>query len=188
MRKAAAFPGTGTKMARKRLKSLVRDTRGATMIEFGLLAPIFFGILTAILETSVQFFAAQVLESGIYDASRSIRVGQVQREAWSVDDYKSNICNRLYGLFGDCSDLHVNVRQISNFQSANYSVPLDLTCKENCDWTEDDVFAPGGASNVVLVQVHYRYPTILQLPFAANRLPDGRSLLSAATVFQNEPF
>lgn len=175
-------------MARRRLKSLARDTRGTTMIEFAILAPIFFGILTAILETSLQFFAAQVLESGVYDASRTIRVGQAQREGWSVDDYKSNICNRLYGLFGDCSDLHVNVQQISNFQSADYSVPLDLTCKENCDWTEDDVWAPGGASGVVLVQVHFRYPSILQVPFAANKLPDGRSLLSAATIFQNEPF
>ena len=52
----------------------------------------------------------------------------------------------------------------------------------------DDVWAPGGASGVVLVQVHYRYPSVLQLPFASNRLPDGRSLLGAATIFQNEPF
>jgi Flp pilus assembly protein TadG len=175
-------------MSRWRLKSLARDTRGATVIEFAILAPIFFAILTAILETSVQYFAAQVLESGVYDASRTIRVCQAQREGWTVADYKENVCNRLYGLFGDCADMHVDVRPINDFQSADLSVPLDLNCEEDCDWTEDDVWTPGGSSGVVLVQVYYRYPSFLQFPYAPNRLPDGRTLLGAATVFRNEPF
>jgi Flp pilus assembly pilin Flp len=175
-------------MARGRRKSLARDTRGATMIEFALLAPIFFAILTAILETSVQYLAAQIFESGVYDASRTIRVGMAQRENWSADDYKKNICDRLYGFFGDCADLYVNVRPISDFQSADYSVPLDRTCSQDCDWTEDDVWTPGGASAVVLVQAYYRYPSILQMPLGPNALPDGRRLISAATVFRNEPF
>lgn len=175
-------------MARGRRKSLRRDTRGATMIEFAILAPIFFAILMAILETSLQYFAAQVFESGINDASRSIRVGMAQRENWSVDDYKQDLCDRLYGLFGNCADLHVTVRQISDFQSADYSLPLDPACKENCTWTEPEAWTPGGASSVVLVQAYYRYPSILQLPFGQNALADGRRLLSASTVFRNEPF
>lgn len=175
-------------MSRWRLKSLARDTRGATMIEFAILAPIFFAILTAILETSVQYFAAQVLESGVYDASRSIRVGLAKRDGWTVDDYKNNVCDRLYGLFGDCADMHVNVRQIDDFRSADFSVPLDRTCIRDCDWTEDEVWTPGNTSGVMLVQVYYRYPSLLQFPYGPNRLADGRILLSAATVFRNEPF
>lgn len=175
-------------MSRWRLKSLARDTRGATMIEFAILAPIFFAILTAILETSLQFFAAQVMESSVYDASRSIRVGQAQQDRWTVDTYKKTVCDRLYGLFGDCADMHVTVRQIDDFQSADYSIPLDLTCEKDCDWTDPEVWTPGGSSSVVLVQVHYRYPSLLQFPYSPNRLPDGRALLSAATVFRNEPF
>ena len=141
-------------MSRWRLKSLARDTRGATMIEFAILAPIFFAILAAILQTSVQYFAAQVLESGVYDASRTIRVGQAQREGWTIADYKKNVCNRLYGLFGDCADMHVSVQPINDFQSADYSVPLDLNCVENCDWTEDeeDTAAPGEGGDEDLQQ------------------------------------
>lgn len=175
-------------MSRWRLKSIAGDTRGATVIEFAILAPIFFAILTAILQTSVQYLAAQVLESGVYDASRTIRVGQAQREGWTIADYKENVCNRLYGLFGDCADMHVSVQPIKDFQSADYSVPLDLNCIQDCDWTEDEVWTPGGSSGVVLVQVYYRYPSILQFPYTPNKLADGRTLLSAATVFRNEPF
>jgi len=175
-------------MSRRRLKSLARDTRGATMIEFAILAPIFFAILTALLETSVQFLAAQVLESGVYDANRSIRVGMAQQSGWTADDYKENICDRLYGLFGDCANMHVTVRPIVDFRSADYSIPLDLTCEKDCDWTDDEVWTPGGSSSVVLVQVYYRYPSVLQFPYSPNRLLDGHTLMSATTVFRNEPF
>ncbi|PXA99853.1 hypothetical protein DMC47_01265 [Nostoc sp. 3335mG] len=175
-------------MAGQRRKSLARDTRGATVVEFALLAPIFFALLTAILQTSMQYFAAQVLESGVQDASRAIRVGLARNENWSLDDYKENVCSRLYGLFGDCADMHVDVRQIDNFESADYTVPLDRTCQTACQWTAPEQWAQGGSSAVMLVQVHYRYPAVLQIPFGANRLGDGRSLLSAATVFRNEPF
>lgn len=168
--------------------SLARDTRGATAIEFALLAPIFFAILTAILETAVLLFAGQVLESGVQDISRSVRVGEAQRELWTVEDYKESICSRLFGLFGDCPNMHVKVTEVDDFTSADLTLPLDPDCEENCDWTEPEVFAPGIASSVVLVQVYYRYPSLLQLPFSPYRLADGNSLLSAATVFRNEPF
>lgn len=158
------------------------------MVEFAILAPIFFGLITAILETSLQYFAAQVLESGVHDASRAIRVGQAKMENWNAEDYRENVCGRLFGLFGNCEDMHINVRQIDNFQSADYSVPLDMSCQKDCDWTEPEVWTPGVASSVMLVQVYYRYPSILQSPFGSNRLADGRRLLSAATVFRNEPF
>lgn len=175
-------------MAGWRRRSFARDTRGATAIEFAILAPIFFAILAAILQTSIQYFAAQVLESAVQDTSRTIRVGQVQREGWTVADYKKNVCGRLFGFFGDCADLRVNVRQIDDFKSATYSIPLDQSCKQDCKWTEDDVWTPGVASSVVLVQVFYRYPSIVPVPFVTNDLPDGRRLLGAATIFRNEPF
>ncbi len=175
-------------MLRSKRKSFVRDTRGATLVEFALLAPIFFALLGAILETSVTYLAAQVLESGVQDTSRLIRTGEVQRRGWTVSDYKKGVCDRLYGLFGDCSDMYVSVRQIDKFQSADYEVPLDLNCKVNCKWAKSDEWQPGVASGVVMVQVYYRYPSILQLPLTDNRLGDGRLLMGAATVFRNEPF
>jgi len=175
-------------MARLKRKSLLHDTSGASIIEVALLGPVFFALLGAILDTSVSYLAAQVLESGVQDTSRLIRTGEVQHKNWTVADYKKDVCGRLYGLFGDCSDMYVSVRQIDNFQAADYKVPLDRNCKINCKWTKSDEWQPGVASGVVMVQVYYRYPAILQLPIASNRLGDGRILMAAATVFRNEPF
>jgi Flp pilus assembly protein TadG len=176
-------------MGRRRRTLFARDTRGVTVIEFAILAPIFFAIITAILEMSVTYFAGQVLESGMIDSSRAIRVGQAQRETWSVTTFKENLCGRLFGLFGECSDLHVDVRQINSFADATISVPLDLNCETACQWTEPDRWTPGAPSSVMLVQVYYRYPSFLNFgaPNPA-KLADGRRLLSASTIFRNEPF
>jgi len=176
-------------MARRHWSLFARDTRGATAVEFAVLAPIFFALLGAILQTALTFFAAQVLESAMNDTSRAIRIGQALRESWTVSDFKSGVCNRLYGLFGSCSDLHVDVRQINSFADANIAVPLDLNCQKNCNWTEPDRWTTGDASSVMLVQVYYRYPVILKFgPSSSADLADGRHLLSSATIFRNEPF
>jgi Flp pilus assembly protein TadG len=176
-------------MAKRQWTLFARDTRATTVVEFALLAPIFFAVIAAILQTSLTFFAGQVLESGMNDASRAIRVGEASRETWTAANFKAEVCGRLYGLFGDCSDLHIDVRQINTFADATITVPLDLNCAQNCNWTEPDRWTPGTASSVMLVQVYYRYPSYLNFgPTGASHLPDGRRLLSSATIFRNEPF
>jgi len=175
-------------IARLRRTSLVRDTLGATVIEFALLAPIFFGLLGATLENSVAYLASQVLETGVQDASRLVRVGEVQRRGWSVADYKKDVCSRLYGLYGNCEDMYVSVRQIDAFSVADYDVPVDRACTQDCAWTKPDEWQPGGSSALVMVQVYYRYPSVMPFSLGTNRLGDGRLLMGAATVFRNEPF
>lgn len=162
------------------------------MIEFALLALPFFAIMAAILETSLVFMSGQVLESAVQDASRMIRTGQAQQRGDTLASFRSNVCDRLYGLFSDCSGLHVQVSVVSNFQSATVTTPVDWTCDaENCGWTKDEEYKPGQGSNVVLVQVYYKFPVLLNLPLVGGgmaNLNDGKRLLGGVTVFRNEPF
>ncbi len=174
---------------RRRATAFRRDDGAATAIEFGLLAIPFFVIVGAILQTSVVFLATQVLESAVHDATRQIRTGQAQQAGGALASFRTNICDRLYGLFPDCAGLHLRVVEVTNFQSATVTPPIDLTCIEDCDWVVPEAWAPGGGKSVVLVQVHYRYPIYLKIgPFGMSNLPDGNRLIGTATVFQNEPF
>lgn len=165
-----------------------------TIIEFGLLALPFFAIMTAILETSLVFMSGQILESAVQDASRMIRTGQAQQRGDTLASFRTNVCDRLYGLFSDCSGLHVQVSVVSNFQSATVEAPVDWACSdEDCGWTKEEDYKAGQGSNVVLVQVYYKYPVLLNLNFLGGslglaNLNDGRRLLGAVTVFRNEPF
>lgn len=183
------FPVQTDRASSARRRTLRTDESAVTAVEFGLLAFPFFLIIAAILQTSVIFLATAVLESAVQDATRVIRTGQIQHGGGTDISFRSSVCDRLYGLFGDCAGLHVRVQEVTNFQSATVSVPVDQTCTEACGWTTGQSWAPGVGKSVVLVQVYYRFPVFLQLgPLGMADMPDGTRLLGAATVFQNEPF
>jgi len=186
----------------RRRRGFARDEKGATAVEFGLLALPFFSILAAILETSVVLLSSQVLEGAVHDISRLVRTGQAQQSAMTADRFKELVCGRVYGLFPDCSLLHVEVEVIDAFGEIDISPPVNWSCSapkpgqteaearaECAAWTRPEIFDMGGGSEIVTVQVYYKWPIIV--PFGGlglGNLPDGRRLMGAATVFRNEPF
>ncbi|UYN99334.1 MAG: pilus assembly protein [Devosia sp.] len=172
-----------------RAGALARDERGATAVEFGLLALPFFTLVAAILQTSVVFLAGQVLESAVYDASRIIRTGEVRDMGNSLATFRSQVCGRLFGMFPDCSAMHIRVTEVNNFASAGVASPIDADCEGECAWNVDEAWTSGAGKSVMLVQVYYKYPIVLQFgALGVGNLPDGSRLLGTATVFQNEPF
>lgn len=189
----------GSKIGRALLprwcRGLARDEQGATLIEFGLLAPFFFAIVGAILETSVVFLSGQILDSAVQDVGRLIRTGQAQGTIVSDADFREKICSRLYGLFPNCeSNLFVDVQTIANFDSASISAPVnwnctDLSADDCAAWTRDPAYTAGSGSSIMLLQVYYKWPIILNMfDVTMSNLPTGERLLGASTVFRNEPF
>jgi len=72
----------------KNLRHFIRAKDGATMIEFGILAPPFFLVLIAILETVMASLAGQILQTAIHDTSRLILTGQVQKNGLTQENYR----------------------------------------------------------------------------------------------------
>lgn len=173
-------------------KLFSRDENGAVAIEFALLALPFFTIVYAILETSVVFLAGQILDAATQDAARKIRTGQP--EAINTTLFRAEICEGLYGMF-DCTKLRINVRTVVSFSSAAVvTSPIDEDCEpdeeedEEC-WTLAEAYSAGVSSSIMVVQVFYKWPTIVNLPgFNLSTLNGGTRLLSAVRVFRNEPF
>ena len=158
-------------------------------MEFALLGVPFFLIIGAILETSVVFLSSQVLESAVQDTSRQIRTGQSQGTMTTASDFKTKVCNRLYGLYGDCSGLHVEVQTVSDFSSVSITPPVDWTCESECTWSRPETFAQGKGSSIVVVQVYYKWPILLSLgEMSLANLPGQKRLLATSTVFRNEPY
>ena len=169
------------------LMRFARDDSGVTAIEVGILAGPFFGIIGAILETSMVFLAGQVLDSAVNDASRQIRTGQAK--AFTLAQFEDLVCDKLFGLFSDCHALQVRVTPVTNFANATVAPPLSTTCSPNCTWNWPEQYTPGQGSSTMIVQVYYRWPLILPMAsFAPNDQPDGTRLLGSVQVFRNEPF
>ena len=56
---------------RNALRRFHRNRRGVAAVEFALVAPLFFGLLFAIIEIAMMFFASQVLETVTIRRARS---------------------------------------------------------------------------------------------------------------------
>lgn len=165
---------------------LAADDRGVTLIEFGILAPVFFVLIAATLESGVVFLASEVLDSSVQNSTRKILTGQAQAARMDASGFRGLICGDLYGLF-DCSKLQIKVDVISDFRSAVVQPPLDPA--DPTKWKLVPSFQPGSASEIVRVQAYYKWPTIVNLMgFNLASDSDGTRLLGAVRVFKNEPF
>ena len=80
---AAAQPGASAGAAapaRRKGRGFWRNNRGATAVEFGLIALPFLGLIAGLLETGLMMFADSALDQATNRAARMIRTGQAQQQ------------------------------------------------------------------------------------------------------------
>ncbi|AXK82800.1 pilus assembly protein [Pseudolabrys taiwanensis] len=166
-------------------RRFVRDQKGATAVEFALVALPFFALLFAILETALVFFAGQTLETAAAEASRLIMTGQAQTASYSQQDFKKAVCDRIYGLFDCANGVYVDVKQYSSFGAVNNTAPV---ANGNFDTTKM-TYVPGGPGCIEVVTLYYQWPIYVSL--LGNNLSNlngNYRLLVATSVFRNEPY
>jgi Flp pilus assembly protein TadG len=167
-------------------RKLARRDDGTTVIEFGLVVIPFFALLFAIIEIALVFFAGQVLETAVGDASRLIMTGQAQIGTFDQIQFKTEVCNRLHALFDCQNGLKIDVQKYASFGAGNLSKPLDN--QGNVDTTNFG-YNPGVACDIVIVRVVYEWPTFVRhFGLDLADLPDGKRLLMSTSAFRNEPY
>jgi len=168
------------------LRAFVRDERGVTAVEFGVLALPFFTIILAIIQTAIMFLATQVLDSALEDASRRVRTGQAA--AYTLTDFRNYMCGYTFNLL-DCSQIKLKSQVISSFSSATINPTVQTCTASTCTWSITEAFDPGVGRSVMQVSAYYRYPLLVVLPyFNLKNQPDNYRLISAIRVFRNEPY
>jgi Flp pilus assembly protein TadG len=166
-------------------RRFVRQQDGAVAVEFSLVAIPFRGLTFAILETALVFFAGQTLETAVTDSARLIMTGQAQDKAWTKDDFKTEVCSRIHGLFDCAGGVYVDVKTFDNFSAINNDLPLT-------DGRIDESklnYSPGTPGQIEVVTLYYQWPIYVSL--LGNNLTNingNRRLLVATAVFCNEPF
>jgi Flp pilus assembly protein TadG len=166
-------------------RRFIREQNGTAAVEFALIAVPFLALLFAIIETALVFFAGQTLEAAVSDASRLIMTGQAQTAGYSQADFKTQVCNRIAGLF-DCSGgVYVDVKQYSSFTSVNTASPVTNGTFD----TTKMAYVPGGPGCIEVVTLYYQWPIYVSL--LGNNLSNlngSKRLLVATAVFRNEPY
>ena len=183
-------PGRSQRASLRRrliLRHFLKNREGATAVEFALVALPFFGIIFAIIEIALTFWASQVLENAVADASRQIYTGQFQNSGGqSAEAFRTLVCSRVTALF-NCNELvAVDVRAFPSFPGAR--LPLPVTPDGEFD-ASGFGYHSTGPEDIVVVRAAMAYPAFVGI-FGAReaRLSGGRRLIMATAAFRNEPF
>jgi Flp pilus assembly protein TadG len=183
---------------RAALRRFCRNGRGSAAVEFALVAPMFFALLFAIIETALMFFASQVLETITQNSARVVLTGQAQSgtvaacavsgvgKPCTQGTFKAYVCRQIPALF-DCNSLYVDVQSYTNsFASVTLSSHIDAS--QNFDPTGMQ-YNPGTAGQVVVVRLFYQWPLFVTgLGYNIANLNSNKRLLVATAAFQNEPY
>ncbi len=189
-------PVVATCSVRNALCRFRRNRRGSVAIEFALIAPIFFGLLFAIFETAMVFFAGQVLEAGVQDSGRLLYTHQLQDSGLSLaqqqSQFNTDLCNRVAVLFNCVANpaaLIVDVRSYPPGTKITLTDPIVSGAL-----TGPFVFQPPppGSVNTVVVRAYYQWPLyVTGLGYNIANLWDAtngsRRLLAATYAFHVEP-
>ena len=163
-----------------------RDTRGATAVEFAIVAGPLFLLLFAIIEVAIVFFVSVTLENAVAEAARDIRTGEVQNGGGQAQ-FEDTVCSLIQPLMECGANISFDVRTFEDFATAG-----DLSDPIGDDDELDDSqfgFDPGEEREIVLVRVYYQWTIFTpMLGRSLANLSGNKRLIAASAAFRNEPF
>jgi Flp pilus assembly protein TadG len=165
-------------------RRLGRDAKGATTLEFALVAIPTFMLLFGTLEFGILIFESSVVEGATRAAARKVRTGEAQISADANGTFKTAFCANLFNAF-DCSTFRYDVRNFADFP--NIVLP-PITFDAN-GMANNVVFQPGGAGTVTTVRVIHQH--VFATPLIGSLMGAGTSNsipVTSTAVFKTEPY
>ena len=181
-------PAPATVSVRNVFGRFRRNRKGAAAVEFALVAPLFFGVLFAIIETAIVFFASQLLEQGTAESARLMMTHQAQDSGMNETAFKTDLCNRIKVMFncnGNLGTITVDVKVFTPGTAVTITEPI---VNGSLNGTFAYSLPPSGSSNTVVVRAFYQWPLFVTgLGLNLANLSGSKRLLAATAAFHVEP-
>lgn len=175
------------------MRRIAQDSRGATAVEFAMVAVPFFGLILLILQVGLYHFSIQSLDYATRLAGRQVMTGQVPTTITSASGFKTAlICPKVFWTIS-CGDVVVNAYRVGTTSNAAdssgiYAFVNSAAKSLNAPQTDaaKQSFCLGGPGDYVFIDVAYPYPN-----FVGRLLSAGASStvqLRSTTFIFNEPY
>jgi Flp pilus assembly protein TadG len=162
------------------------DRKASAAVEFAMVAPLFFGLLFAILDVAMIFFAGQTLETATQASARLILTGQAQNGNYSQAQFKADFCNNIFALIDCTNGVYIDVESYTSFSNISISNPISGGVFQSASCCG---YNPGQSGNVVVVRAYYQWPIFVPtFGFNPSNLAGNKYLLSSTAAFRNEPY
>lgn len=186
-------------------RRFAKDEGGATALEFGLILVPFAMLVFAIIETSIVFFTGQALQTAVFDASRLILTGQVQKakvpdgmggeKNYDLGSFRAEICGRFPVIKNCASSLMLDVKTAASWGGQpETGIGADKKV-DPAKWGSN--WQPGNAGEIVIVRAAFEHPMAMRfsqsylgtfMKFDLSNLSNGHRFIMATAAFRNEPF
>jgi Flp pilus assembly protein TadG len=168
-------------------RRLLRDTRGAVILEFAICSAAFFALMLACAQTVLIFFAQQVIQTAAEGGARYIMTGQAKQAAMDATQFRTYACGQIPPVL-DCSKLFVDVRSAASFDAIDGDDPAityNAAGNVNNNWR----FETGAPGTIMIVRIMYLWNVQLgPLDLDFSNAGSGRRLLVGTMVFKSEPY
>jgi Flp pilus assembly protein TadG len=176
--------------AARKIRSLYRRfaaaRRGATAVEFALIATPFLALMFGVLELGLVFMVSTTLDNATEAAARTIRTGQLQSAGGTATSFKTAICDNMSWLGTSCStNLNVDVRTFPKFADVSLTDPVTNGAFDSTKTT----FVTGDGEDIVVVRAYYEWTLITPMLNAGlANLGGTKRLIYSTVTFRNEPY
>jgi Flp pilus assembly protein TadG len=186
---AEAGPQTNPRQ-RSPIRRFRRARSGATAVEFGLIAPFFFGLLFGIMEVALTFWSTQVLETAVANAARQVYTGSFQQGSTTLTQqdalkkFKDLVCGNVTAVFNCQKLVHVDVQKFNTYSTTAMGMPVNNGKFDASSFG----YNPPGANEICVVRAAMEYPVYVNLFGYKTGLSSGNRLIIASATFRTEPY
>ncbi|WP_238180770.1 TadE/TadG family type IV pilus assembly protein, partial [Methylobacterium trifolii] len=170
--------------------AFARDRRGVTVVEFGLLALPFLGLLCVVVEAALLVFAQQTLDVALARATRALRTGDFQGNA-DGSDPASRLRKVMCGgtvVFFRCEALRLDMTRATTFKAAQVALPYDSQKKTWAAGFGTRFDCPQG-DDIIALRAAVVVPRLFAfLDFTNRSMGPGAQLMFATAIFRAEPY
>lgn len=172
--------------SRALLRRFAAARRGATAVEFALVAAPFLALMFGVLELGLVFMVSTTLDNATEAAARTIRTGQLQTAGGSANSFKTAVCNNMSWLGSSCAGkLTVDVRTFPKFADVAMADPVT----DGAIDASKTNFTPGNGEDIVVVRAYYEWTLITPMLNAGlANLGGTKRLIYSTVTFRNEPY
>ncbi len=104
-------------------KRLSKAEGGNVMIEFAMLAPVFFMLIMGLVEFVLYQYKTYALNHIVYEATRNLQTGEVQ-DADDMREKFDEMCQESAGVLMNCNDIQWDVRSYDALNELEFPAAL----------------------------------------------------------------
>ncbi|MEL7547926.1 MAG: TadE/TadG family type IV pilus assembly protein [Pseudomonadota bacterium] len=159
------------------------DSRGAVLIEFALVYPVFLILVFTTAEYSYYLFKRNFAKHVLYETSRTIQTGEIQFADDPEAIFQLTYCEFANVLL-DCNKVFFDVRSYAELSDATFPAATFSAAGHPTNF----VFEPGDSEEITVMRVSTPHEFVTPWMRTAFQADGAPAIVIGYTIVKNEPF